>query len=48
MSEEKKADSIRFDSYPEGYEKAKSMLTFVPEEARDAFMKNLVHQIITN
>lgn len=41
-------EDIKFSSYPEGYEKAKSLLTFIPEDNRDAFMKSLCHQILTN
>lgn len=39
-------ENADFRKYPEGFEKAKSMLTDIPEEKRDELLKSVIATII--
>lgn len=39
-------DNAKFNKYPEGYEKVKSLLTDIPEDKRDELVKNVIRTII--
>jgi len=39
--------TIVLSDFPEGYEKAKSLLAHIPEENRDAYLRAFIHMLMT-